>query len=70
MTKCLLTEGIRIHKESISGGSTQCRNIRSCAYRGNLHCSSTDFENPKVVNKMFGIFQGTAFIAGSAQQVD
>ncbi|KAJ7383849.1 hypothetical protein OS493_025725 [Desmophyllum pertusum] len=30
--------------------------------------SSTDFENPKVVNKMFGIFQGTALIAGSAQQ--
>ncbi|XP_078353041.1 LOW QUALITY PROTEIN: proteasome adapter and scaffold protein ECM29-like [Oculina patagonica] len=30
--------------------------------------SSTDFENPKVVNKMFGIFQGTAFIAGSTQQ--
>ncbi len=36
----------------------------------NLYCSSTDFENPKVVNKMFGIFQGTAFIAGSTQQVD
>ena len=36
---------------------------------GNLHFSSTDFENPKVVNKMFGMFQGTASIAGSAQQV-
>ncbi|XP_020604939.1 proteasome-associated protein ECM29 homolog [Orbicella faveolata] len=30
--------------------------------------SSTDFENPKVVNKMFGMFQGTTSIAGSAQQ--
>lgn len=30
--------------------------------------SSTDFENPKVVNKMFGMFQGTTAIAGSTQQ--
>lgn len=30
--------------------------------------SSTDFENPKVVNKMFGIFQGTLLPPRSTQQ--
>ena len=34
-----------------------------------LFCSSTDFENPVVVNKMLGIFQGTTPVAGATNQV-
>lgn len=34
-----------------------------------VYCSSTDFENPKIVNKMFGIFQGTVSTPASTQQV-